>query len=1161
MLVNSHKFKILIPLIIFLILFAYTGLDNSYVSAQTGGTITNSGGYTIHSFGYPGGTFNPGPYITSVEYLVVAGGGGGGTVAPCCNGPHTGGGGGAGGLLTGTAGVANTDYLITVGAGGNAGAYGNGANGGSSIFGSYTAIGGGGGAGVDGPGLNGGSGGGGWAWNGGVGGGSGTAGQGNVGGDGGGYNNLRTVGGGGGGRGGSGGAGNRDFAPFGLGGNGGPGFASSIYDGTSIMFAGGGGGAAGDNWNNGTGGVGGAGGGGNAPGGPGADFRGGGGGGNGGNGGSGVVIIRYLNVPTVNNVTISSSTIIPDNSTQYNIVVTGTNSTGGTNITHEYALINYQGANAPNYRGYLTWYYDSAYTGWDGLKDKRTCTGGGVAAIQSGYGDTYLRMDACSTSISGTVRATTFTVRFDPSFTTPLTNNDISGYVHNIAGNNTGWVNFDINFAVYTGPSVSMTAPAVNSNLRGTSVTVSADASGLPAIAGVQFLLDGANLGAEDTTSPYSITWDTTTATNGSHTLTARARDTVVPPFTNTSAGVAVIVDNIPPTVSIAAPTAGILSPGTVAVSANAADTGGSGLVGVQFLLDGANFQAEDTTFPYSITWDTTTTTNANHTLTAVARDGAGNQTTSSLVTVRVNNPVDACSVNAGDSIKINWTSRYSRDCSVYEDLNSNGVYNAGTDTLFWSEGSTTSGTSNRAINGNSSGPIFVSKTYKIDCTGTSSSLTKPSSGTNAWDTGASSVQSVASGDVYTEFSTNENNTYKMGGLGVGDTNQSYTDIDYALYPAIDGNLYLYENGNPRPGTLVNGSWSPYVAGDIFRVAVESGVVRYYKNKVLLYTSSIAPTYPLRFDSSLYTPGATLTDISLTGSPAVGVDFQNIVGVNANSGAGGQTTNVADTLLVTVTAPPPPTVSTATVTVNNSTFCGSGVHATVSATVTSSDASDLTAYEMQIDDDSDPLTGNPEWESGTITGLFPSGSSILRIVESCNPANADATPQTACQMNWNTTYRAWVRVRDRYNQWSSPWTLMSTYCNGASCSAATSWVTPVHAYPDVDPPSGTGGCSPSGYDFSWTPCSPSVGSPVQFTDRTNFAAGSINREWVWSFTGGSPVSSAIQNPLPVTYSAIGSYTVIESVRDDAMPAGAYCTVTKSVSLQQALPRWREVAPR
>ena len=74
-----------------------------------------------------------------------------------------------------------------------------------------------------------------------------------------------------------------------------------------------------------------------------------------------------------------------------------------------------------------------------------------------------------------------------------------------------------------TPPTVSVTAPA-SGNVSGT-INVTANATDNDAVAGVQFKLDGANLGAEDTSAPYSIAWDTTTAPNGPHTLTAVARD------------------------------------------------------------------------------------------------------------------------------------------------------------------------------------------------------------------------------------------------------------------------------------------------------------------------------------------------------------------------------------------------------------------------------------------------------------------------------------------------------------------------------------------------------------------------------------------------------------------------------------------------------------
>lgn len=94
--------------------------------------------------------------------------------------------------------------------------------------------------------------------------------------------------------------------------------------------------------------------------------------------------------------------------------------------------------------------------------------------------------------------------------------------------------------------------------------------------------------------------------------------------------------DTTPPTVSITAPANGATVSGTVAVTASASDN--VAVVGVQFKLDGVNLSTEDTTSPYSISWDTTTATNGAHTLTAVARDAAGNTTTSTVVNVTVSN-------------------------------------------------------------------------------------------------------------------------------------------------------------------------------------------------------------------------------------------------------------------------------------------------------------------------------------------------------------------------------------------------------------------------------------------------------------------------------------------------------------------------------------------
>lgn len=93
--------------------------------------------------------------------------------------------------------------------------------------------------------------------------------------------------------------------------------------------------------------------------------------------------------------------------------------------------------------------------------------------------------------------------------------------------------------------------------------------------------------------------------------------------------------DVAPPTVSITSPTGGTVA-GAVTVSASASDN--TGVAGVQFKLDGSNLGAEDTSAPYSVTWDTTAGSNGNHTLTAEARDGSNNRATSSPVVVNVFN-------------------------------------------------------------------------------------------------------------------------------------------------------------------------------------------------------------------------------------------------------------------------------------------------------------------------------------------------------------------------------------------------------------------------------------------------------------------------------------------------------------------------------------------
>jgi hypothetical protein len=101
-------------------------------------------------------------------------------------------------------------------------------------------------------------------------------------------------------------------------------------------------------------------------------------------------------------------------------------------------------------------------------------------------------------------------------------------------------------------------------------------------------------------------------------------------------ASAAAAADTTAPTVALTEPADGTTVSGTITVSATASDD--VGVAAVQFLLDGANLGTEDASEPYSVAWDTSGAANGSHTLSAVARDGAGNSMTSAPVAVTVQN-------------------------------------------------------------------------------------------------------------------------------------------------------------------------------------------------------------------------------------------------------------------------------------------------------------------------------------------------------------------------------------------------------------------------------------------------------------------------------------------------------------------------------------------
>ena len=254
------------------------------------------------------------------------------------------------------------------------------------------------------------------------------------------------------------------------------------------------------------------------------------------------------------------------------------------------------------------------------------------------------------------------------------------------------------------------------------------------------------------------------------------------------------------------------------------------------------------------------------------------------------------------------------------------------------------------------------------------------------------------------------------------------------------------------------------------------------------------------------------------------------------SGAGNRVCTVTNMIAArTVTANyivSPPVTSNVSVTEPN--YCLVGPSATIGWSYSDSGGLPQLAYQVQIDNQGS--FASPEVDSGKITcqicRSYFSGISILQF---------------------NTTYNARVRTWNG-NDIPSLWQEATT-CTGDGCLGGGSgdWRTPRHAYPNVNPP----------YDFVYSPANPAANEPVQFTDRTLFAPTSISKVWSWIFVpaGGGSGSSSSQNPT-YTFNQDGIYQVTERVRDDALPAGQYCTgPAKSVNIQKPIPIWKEIAPR
>jgi predicted aminopeptidase len=155
-----------------------------------------------------------------------------------------------------------------------------------------------------------------------------------------------------------------------------------------------------------------------------------------------------------------------------------------------------------------------------------------------------------------------------------------------------------------------------------------------------------------------------------------------------------------------------------------------------------------------------------------------------------------------------------------------------------------------------------------VNCSVTGNNIIKTGGGSN-WNGGFASTASVYN-NGFVETIAAETDKRRMVGLSTTNQNDGFNRIRYAIYLNAGSDLRIYENGNDR------GDFGSYTAGDVLKIAIEKGIVRYYKNDDLLYVSSLVPSLPLIVDGSIRDENGTIQNLKI-GNLSDG-NFSAIVG-------------------------------------------------------------------------------------------------------------------------------------------------------------------------------------------------------------------------------------------------------------------------------------------
>ncbi len=225
-----------------------------------------------------------------------------------------------------------------------------------------------------------------------------------------------------------------------------------------------------------------------------------------------------------------------------------------------------------------------------------------------------------------------------------------------------------------TPPSTSLTSPTTGTTVLGTTQQVAANATDNVGVTKVEFYIDGTTTLLNctpnpDTTSPYLCIWNTTTVSNGTHTITSKAYDAAG--NSAISSVVSVNVQNVvtdttapvfTPTGALSSPSANLSVPVGTSYDITAHATDNVGMAKVEFYKDGVliNTQTSGPNSDFTYSWNTIgLTVGSTHSWTAKAYDTASpanvSTTTARVITIGAGadtTPPTASITNAGGYYK-----------------------------------------------------------------------------------------------------------------------------------------------------------------------------------------------------------------------------------------------------------------------------------------------------------------------------------------------------------------------------------------------------------------------------------------------------------------------------------------------------------------------------